>query len=74
MCFCCEQLCLFAELSKDSLINRVFKLSQGDLKDKSEEDYFRQFKLRYCHPCGWLVLTACMGGDVVWKKLKASPP
>jgi len=59
------------KLSKDSLINRVFKLSQGDLKDKSEEDHFRQFKLRVEEVEGKNALTTFYGMDFSGDKLRS---
>jgi small subunit ribosomal protein S3Ae len=59
------------KLSRDSLLGRVFKLSLGDLKEKSEEDYFRQFCLRIEEVEGKQCLTTFYGMDFSTDKLRS---
>lgn len=58
-------------LSRDRIMGRVFTLSLGDLKEKSESDYFRQFKLRVEEVDGKHALTTFYGMDFSGDKLRS---
>jgi len=57
--------------SRDSLINRVFEVSLGDLKTKGEDDAFRKFKLKTEEITGFQCLTNFYGMDLTTDKLRS---
>jgi small subunit ribosomal protein S3Ae len=59
------------KLARDTLMNRVIKVSLGDLKVDGEEDAFRQFKLKVNAIQGKQCLTNFYGMDMATDKLKS---
>jgi len=59
------------KLARDSLINRVFTVSLGDLKPNGEEDAFRKFKLQIQEVQGSLCFTNFYGMDMTTDKLRS---
>jgi len=56
---------------KDSLLNRVFTVSLGDLKPNGEDDAFRKFKLQIQEVQGTQCLTNFYGMDMSTDKLRS---
>jgi len=59
------------KIARDSLMNRVFEVSLGDLKDNAEDDAFRKFKLRVEDVNGQNCLTQFWGMDLTTDKLRS---
>jgi len=59
------------KVARDSLVNRVFEASLGDLKEKAEEDSFRKFKLKVEEVQGKNCLTNFYGMDLTTDKLRS---
>ncbi len=59
------------ELARDSLLGRVFEISLGDLKNKSEDDAFYKFKLKVADVAGRQLLTNFYGMDITTDKLRS---
>jgi len=57
--------------SRDSLLNRVFEVSLGDLKPNGEDDAYRKFKLKVEEVQGSNVLTNFYGMDLTSDKLRS---
>lgn len=57
--------------SRDSLINRVYEVSLGDLKPQGEDDAFRKFQLRVEEVQGSSVLTNFYGMSLTSDKLRS---
>lgn len=57
--------------SRDSLLNRVYEVSLGDLKPAGEDDAYRKFKLRVEEVQGSSVLTNFYGMDLTSDKLRS---
>lgn len=58
-------------LVRDSLINRVFTVSLGDLKPNGEDDAFRKFRLKVDEVRGSQCLTNFYGMDMTTDKLRS---
>jgi len=59
------------KVAKDSVVNRVFECSLGDLKKDSEDDAFRKFKLKVEDIQGTNCLTTFYGMDMTTDKLRS---
>lgn len=59
------------KLSRDSLINRVFEVSLGDLKPNGEEDAYRKFRLKVDEISGHNLLTNFYGMDLSSDKVRS---
>jgi len=59
------------KIARDSLINRVFEVSLGDLKANAEDDAFRKFSLRVEDVNGQNCLTQFHGMDLTTDKLRS---
>jgi len=59
------------KIAKDSLINRVFESSLGDLKPDGEDDAFRKFRFRVEDVSGSQCLTSFYGMDMTTDKLRS---
>ena len=59
------------KLIRDTLINRVFEVSLGDLKPNGEDDAFRKFKLKSEEVQGNHLLTQFHGMDMTTDKLRS---
>lgn len=59
------------KLARDSLVNRVFEASLGDLKENSEDDAFRQFRFKVEDVNGNQCLTSFYGMQLTTDKLRS---
>jgi small subunit ribosomal protein S3Ae len=59
------------KVARDSLINRVFEVSLGDLKPNGEDDAYRKFKLKVEDIQGSNCLTNFYGMDLTTDKLRS---
>jgi len=59
------------KVARDTLMGRIFEVSQGDLKEKSEDEAFRKFKLRVEDVNGFNCLTQFYGMDLTTDKLRS---
>merc|ERR1711907_170759 len=59
------------KLAADNLMGRVITVSLGELKERSEEDAYRKFKLRVEEVEGMNVLTTFYGMDFTTDKLRS---
>lgn len=59
------------KIAKDTLMNRVFTVSLGDLKPNGEDDAFRKFKLKVDEVRGMQCLTNFYGMDMTTDKLRS---
>jgi len=59
------------KIAKDSLINRVFESSLGDLKPDGEDSAFRKFRFRVEDVSGSQCLTSFYGMDMTTDKLRS---
>jgi len=59
------------KIARDTLMGRVFELSLGDLKEDTEEEAFRKFKLRVEEVNGFNCLTQFHGMEVSTDKLRS---
>lgn len=59
------------KVARDTLMGRVFEVSLGDLKEETEEEAFRKFKLRVEDVNGFNCLTQFHGMDLSTDKLRS---
>jgi len=59
------------KIARDTLMGRIFEVSQGDLKEKSEDEAFRKFKLRVEDVNGFNCLTQFYGMTLTTDKLRS---
>jgi len=59
------------KIARDTLMGRIFEVSQGDIKEKSEDEAFRKFKLRVEDVNGFNCLTQFHGMDLTTDKLRS---
>jgi len=59
------------KIARDTLMGRVFEVSLGDLKEDTEEEAFRNFKLRVEDVNGFNCLTQFHGMDLSTDKLRS---
>jgi len=59
------------KVARDTLMNRIVEVSLGDLKDNTEEEAFRKFKLRVEDVNGFNCLTQFHGMDLTTDKLRS---
>lgn len=59
------------KIARDTLMGRVFEVSLGDLKEDTEEEAFRKFKLRVEDVNGFNCLTQFHGMDLSTDKLRS---
>jgi small subunit ribosomal protein S3Ae len=59
------------KIARDTLMNRIFEVSLGDLKKDAEDDAFRKFKLRVEDVQGYNCLTNFWGMDLTTDKLRS---
>jgi len=59
------------KIARDTLMGRIFEVSQGDLKEKTEDEAFRKFKLRVEDVNGFNCLTQFYGMELTTDKLRS---
>jgi len=59
------------KIARDTLLGRIFEVSQGDLKEKSEDEAFRKFRLRVEDVNGFNCLTQFHGMELTTDKLRS---
>jgi len=59
------------KVARDTLLGRIFEVSQGDIKEKSEDEAFRKFRLRVEDVNGFNCLTQFHGMELTTDKLRS---